>query len=372
MVSRAICSAFQAVIQYLAAGGTAPWAIAALRQASRGGGASLVLGAVALGVMVFAGDPQWAIVAAALGMLLAVEAHGARGGMRAAIAAGLGAALAAVQLVPGWAMLAETSRAAGLASADAVQWAFHPARVIELIVPGFFAGRPGPTPAPVFLWFEGESLYPLPFLQSVFIGLPVLLCALWGVRVSRAARWCGFAAAAVLWLAFGHRLLAAQALSWVPVWSSLRYAEKLVGPFTLLIAVLAGLGLPSFAARGLDSLRKAAWAGGPVLLTLAALAMAMGRTAYGPETWPAGIWPLVTLRLSAGLALSGGVLALLGVAAARHAGSAGTATVRERWVVALDSPPGCWHHPPRCTPDGATPACRRRWPNCGTRHSSRA
>jgi len=323
------------VIQYLSAAGTAPWAIAALRQAGRGGAAPAALGGAAFGVLVFAGDPQWAIVAAALGVMLATEAHGLSGGLRAALATGLGGALAAVQLVPGWAMLAETSRAAGLSSAEAVQWALHPARLLELLVPGFFAGRPGPTPALVFLWIEGESLYPLPFLPSVFVGFPTLLCALWGVRASREGRWCGCAAAVMLWLALGHRLFASQALSWVPVWGSFRYAEKLVGPFTLLVAVLAALGLPSFAACGLDRVRRAAWVGSPLLLALAPLAFGAGHMAPGPGAWPAGIWPLVASRFAAGFALSGGAMAMLAVAAVHHNERAGALAAGERWVVAL-------------------------------------
>ena len=324
-----------AVIQYLAAGGTAPWAIAALRHAGRGGLAVVALGALALGMTIFAGDPQWAMVAAALGIVLAIEAHGISAVPRTALAVVLGGALAAVQVFPGWAMIAETSRAAGLTSADAVQWALHPARVLELAVPGFFAGRPGPTPAPVFLWLEGASRYPLPFLPSVFVGLPVLLCAIWGVRASRTGRCCGAAAAALLWTALGHRLFAAQALSWVPVWGSFRYAEKLIGPFTLLLAVLAALGLPSFAALGLDRVRRAARLGAPMLLALAALAFWAGRMTPGPGSWPTGIWPLVTARVAAGFALGGGALALLAVVAARHPGPAGPAPARERWVVAL-------------------------------------
>jgi hypothetical protein len=324
-----------AVIQYLAAGGTAPWAIAALRLAGQGGPTSVVIGAGVFAILVFAGDPQWAIVAAALSTMLATERYGARGGSRVAVAAGIGGLLAAVQLLPSWAMLAETSRSGGLTAADAAQWAFHPARVLELVTPGFFGGRPGPTPAPVFLWLDGPSQYPLPFLQSVFIGLPVLLCAVWGIRASRAGRWIGIAAGVLLWLALGHWLFATQVLSWVPVWGSFRYTEKLVGPFTLLLALLAGLGLSSCAAHGLDRLRRPAWLSAPLLLALSALAFGAGGTMPGPESWPAEIWPLVTTRLGGSFALAGVTLALLAVVAARHSGSGDHVAARERWIVAL-------------------------------------
>ncbi len=324
-----------AVIQYLAAGGTAPWAIAALRFAGQRGPTSVAIGAGVFAILLFAGDPQWAIVAAALSVMLATERYGARGGARVAVAAGIGGLLAAVQLLPSWAMLAEANRSAGLSAADAIQWAFHPARALELVTPGLFGGRPGPTPAPVFLWLDGPSQYPLPFLQSVFVGLPVLLCAACGIRASRAGRWIGVAAGVLLWLALGHWLFATQALLWVPVWGSFRYTEKLVGPFTLLLAVLAGLGLPPFAAHGIDRLRRWACLGAPPLLALAALAFVAGGTLPGPESVPADVWPLVTTRLGGGFALAGATMVLLAVVAARHSGSGDHVVARERWTVAL-------------------------------------
>ncbi len=324
-----------AVIQYLAAAGTAPWAIVALRRAGRGDSAAVAIGAVLFAIQFFAGDPQWAMVAAGLGVMLAIEGRGIRGGLFAGAAAGLGGMLAAVQLIPGWVMLGEASRSAGLSAADTAQWAFHPVRLLELVVPGLFAGQPGPTPAPVFLWLDGSSQYPLPFLQSVFVGLPALLCAAWGVRVSRAARWCGVAAGALLWLALGHRLLATQALSWVPVWSSFRYSEKLVGPFTLLVAVLAGLGLPRFAARGIDRVRPVAWPAALLLAALAAGVFAAGRAIAGPASWPAGLWPLAAVRLAGGFALAGAAMAVLAVTATRYRDPGSQTSARERWVVAL-------------------------------------
>jgi hypothetical protein len=324
-----------AVIQYLAAAGAAPWTIWALRRAGRGDWVPVAIAGFLFAIQFFAGDPQWALVAAVLGVMLAIEQRGPRGGLMAAAAVALGGMLAAVQLLPGWSMLGETSRSAGLSAADTTQWAFHPVRLFELVVPGLFAGRPGPTPAAVFLWLDNRSAYPLPFLQSVFVGLPVLLCAAWGVGASRAARWCGVAAGVPLWMAFGHRLLAAQASSWVPIWSSFRYTEKLVGPFTLLVAVVAGLGLTRFATRGVDRGHRIAWPTAAVLAALAVTALAAGRTLAGPESWPAGIWPLIASRLAGGFALAGVAMAVLAVTAARRRDSGNQTLARERWVIAL-------------------------------------
>lgn len=319
-------------LQYLAAAGTAPWVVAALQRVGSAKTSPISIGAVAVAVLVFAGDPQWAIVAAALGTMLAIEKEGTSGAWRAGVSVGLGGTAAAVQLLPAWAMFAETNRSVALASVDITQWSFNPSRVLEFVVPGFFAGQPGPTPAPVFLWFEGESRYPLPFLPSVFIGLPLLMCAACGLRSSRPARWCSIAAGLLLWMAFGHRLYATQALSWIPVWRSFRYAEKMIGPFTLLLAVIAGIGLSSFAARGLDWTRRAALPGVPSLLGCAAVLFIVGRVSPGPEQWPAEIWPLLCARLAGGFFLAGGTLAVMTWAAARHPRGS---PVRERWVVAL-------------------------------------
>jgi hypothetical protein len=273
------------------------------------------------------------MVTIGVGLALAFEANGPRAWRTAAPAVAAGLALAAVQLLAGWSMYRQTGRPDGVTATDAAQWALHPARLLELLAPGFFAGRPGPTPAAVFLWFDRGSVYPLPFLQSVFVGLPVMLCAGWGWRSSRAARWCAGAAAVLLWLALGHRALATQALAWVPVWGAFRYAEKLVGPVTLLLAVMAGLGLPAAAERGVDGMRR--WAPGAAALLLAASAavVAAGHTRSAPASWPEGIWTPLADRLGAGLALAGGTLAMVSVAAARHPRPAGQAA-RERSVAA--------------------------------------
>ena len=225
--------------------------------------------------------------------MLAYERRGAPGLLRTVSAAALGVLVAAIQLVPSWALLPETSRGAGIAPADAAQWAFHPLRLFEFVVPGLFAGRPGPTPAEVYLWLDGPTQYPLPFLQSVFVGLPVLLCAAWGWKTSRAARWGGVAAVVLFWLALGQRAFASQALSWVPVWGSFRYAEKLIGPVTLLLAVLAGLGLPAFAGRGMTRLRNVRWPLAGACAALAAFVFVAGRTMPGPPSWPTGISAIV-------------------------------------------------------------------------------
>jgi hypothetical protein len=240
-----------AVLHYLAAAGTAPWAIAALRIAG-GRPLGVVVAALAMAALHFAGDPQWALVAVILGTALAIEHRGVRGLGGAAAGILLGTALAGIQLAPSWAYLSQSARGhMALTAAERAQWALAPWRLPELIAPGFFSGRPGLSlSAPVFATLgrssvpmdPSEPTYATPFVASVCIGAVLLALAVAGAGASRRGRLLAALAVLLLWLTLGVHLGADQALHWVPIWGSFRYAEKLVGPFTLCIAILAGLG----------------------------------------------------------------------------------------------------------------------------------
>ena len=229
-------------VQYLAAAGTAPWAIAALRQAR--GAASVAIASFVVAALLFAGDPQWALVAVCLGLALAAEGGGRRALLFAGAAAALGTLLASIQLLPAWVFLAQSSRgASGLPSVERLQWALAPARIVEFAAPGFFWGRPGvEAGAPVFQRLGGPTVYNMPFVPSVFLGAPLLAMAVAGGRVRRIGGTLAAAAAVLLWAAMGHHLGSEQALRAVPIWGSFRYSEKLIGPFTLCVALLAGAG----------------------------------------------------------------------------------------------------------------------------------
>ena len=185
------------------------------------------------------------------GALLAWDANGRAGLARAAFSVLAGTALAAIQFVPSWALLHASSRGGGLSLQDRMQWALSPARITEFVIPGFFAGLPGAGSDPVYSRLGGATMYPLPFLPSVFLGLPVLILAASGIRTSRTSRMLGWAALFFLWLSSGHLAGAGDALGWVPIWSSFRYAEKLIGPFTLCVSTLAAFGLERFIDRAL-------------------------------------------------------------------------------------------------------------------------
>jgi hypothetical protein len=216
----------------------------------------------------------------ALGAILGLEAAGTRGLGRAAAAVALGSALAAVQLLPAWALVGETARAAGLDPAERTQWALSPWRLVELVSPGFFAGRPGVSPdAAVFAWLGGATTHGQgrPFSPSIHVGAALLAMAAAGAVAGRLGRTLAILCAVLLWIAVGPFAGADQLLHHVPVWGSFRYAEKLVGPLTLCLALLAALGCDRLAASARG--RTAALAGA----TAASLALA----AAALFAWPA-------------------------------------------------------------------------------------
>jgi hypothetical protein len=303
-----------AILQYLAAAASAPWAVAGVRAAAAGGSASLVAGSAAVLVLHLAGDPQWTLVAAALGLALAASAEGGRGLARAVLPVVLGTGLAAVQLVPSWAYLSESLRGSGITGPDRLQWALAPARLLELFAPGLFAGRPGvENPAPVFAWLGGptQSLLTIPFLPSVHLGAAAVALALAGLRAGRDAKVLGAACAAVLWLALGPNLGATQATAWIPVWGAFRYSEKLVGPLSLCVAMLAGLGVDRLA-----GLTSRSWPRGLAVAGVASLLAYFAMAAFPAPAGAFRVEPATLERawsaVSRGFVLSGVALAALG------------------------------------------------------------
>lgn len=328
-----------AVIQYQYASATAPWAVAALLRAGRPGWAGAGPAALGVGALHLAGDPQWTLAAVALGTLLAAHAGGIAGAGRALLGIALGTLVGAVQLLPSWTFVAESERAGGLSEADRVQWALSPWRLAELVAPGFFAGRASEhLRAPVFLWLGGPTQSRLlrPFAPGIFVGGATLVLAAVGVASARAGKLLCGAALVAAWLALGHHAGAQQLLAGVPIWGAFRYSEKLVGPLTLCLAVLAGLGA--------DELQRAPRprAGRTALALAAAAALVAAGLALGSAgTAEDGAWGEAARALGLGLvhaAVALGVLGLVLVRGARRGGAAGPAlaalTLAAGWAAA--------------------------------------
>ncbi len=237
---------------FLAGLSTLPWVIAGLRHAAQPGTTPIVAGGAAVAAALLAGDAQVTAVGVLLGCALAADAGGSRALARAAGAVVLGALLGAAQLVPSAAHLDRTVRKLPLDEATRATWALSPWRLLELAVPGLFGSREPALDAPVFRALGGSPTFTLPFASSVHVGLVALLLAARGARGDRTSRVLAAAALLLLWLAMGPRLGAAQALGWLPIWGKFRYAEKLAGPATLCLALLAARGLD----RDLDGSRR--------------------------------------------------------------------------------------------------------------------
>jgi hypothetical protein len=297
---------------FLAGLATLPWLLAAARTAGAGARWGPLATALATACAFLSGDAQTALVGLALGILLAVDAGGARGAARALAGMGAGILLAGVQILPTGALLALTFRGVGLEPWETTKWPLEPGRLLEWIVPGLFRGPPAQIPAGA----SGEPLE-MAFAESVYLGVPLLLAATLGaLRRSRTAILLAIASIVLLWLALGHRLGARQLLEWVPIWSRFRYAEKLMAPLTLCACAIGALGVDAFATRPLGkgwtrALAAAAAIAGAALLALL-LAPAGTRALAVRLVGDAG--PFYRGTLAAGLPhLAAALLALLAV-----------------------------------------------------------
>ncbi|HTP26589.1 MAG TPA: hypothetical protein VMK12_13170 [Anaeromyxobacteraceae bacterium] len=305
-----------AVLTYLGAAATAPWTIAALCRAGRRVRWGLPVAALAVAVLWFAGDPQWAIVSLLAALALVLEEDGPHGLVPVGGAVALGTALAAIQLLPAAVFLNEATRSVGLSAAERAQWALSPWRIPEFFAPGLLAGRPGVTLGPpVFRWIDGspERFLGLPFVPSVFVGAALLVFAGAGAFGSRRGRMLAAGSALTLWLAFGHHAGAEQALHAVPIWGAFRYSEKLVGPLTLWLALLATLGADRLAGKATGSRWPASLLGGAVVLGGISVAATRGWSLWPLSRMPPAVADVASSQFAIGFGSA--ALALLALAA---------------------------------------------------------
>jgi hypothetical protein len=262
---------------FLAGASSLPWVLAAARAAGAGWRLGPAATALATACAFFSGDAQVALLGLVLGAALAAEAGGPRGLGRALAGFGPGLLLAGVQLAATRELLPLTARSLDLSAEELTRWALPPARLLEWIVPGLFRG-----PLEVVPRASSGRMLEFPFTESVYLGAPLLVAAALGARRSgrRAALLLALAAGVLLWLALGHHLGARQLLDVVPLWNKFRYAEKLVGPLALVLAMLAALGADAFGAGRLGARWTGALAGAAlaVAATLLALRLAPGTT----------------------------------------------------------------------------------------------
>jgi hypothetical protein len=231
-------------LPFLAGAASLPWLLAAGRSTGLGHRFGSVGLAVAAAATALSGDVHAFVVGCALALALSIHGGGLAALARTAAGMAIGVLVSGIQLLPSWAFLPHTARSMDLEPAMRAQWALSPYRLLEFALPGAFGGRPAATT--VFQALEPGSLFPMPFAASVFVGSAVVAGAVAAFRIPR-ARPLLWAVPVLLWASLGQRLGSEQLLHSVPVIGGLRYAEKFVGPLSLILALLAAVGLPRLA-----------------------------------------------------------------------------------------------------------------------------
>ena len=182
---------------------------------------------------------------------------------------GVMVALAAVQLLPATVLLQRSLRGAiGFPFSQNTYWSLHPLQLISTFVAGF----PDPMFTSQSLWTPVLNFDNKPYFPSLFLGfVPLVLACIGGVLGrDRRRRFAGWAALAVLLLAFGRFTpLYRLALFAVPLLKLVRFPIKLLVPVVLLVALLAGWGI--------DAVRRPEdWQTGRAARVLALLGIAAG------------------------------------------------------------------------------------------------
>lgn len=206
-----------------------------------------------------AGEPVTMAVTAGLALALSfvVGAPGtsnsrwrqrARATLAVAGGLGLGAVVAAVQLLP-MADAVQGSARPRISSKDF--WSFHPLALVETVAPhlfGDFFQTPMLEDAP---WLGALNSGREPFFYSVYIGSAVLTLALVGIVASTRRRWIGFwAAVSLIGLvaAFGGNTpIYPLVRTYVPALGSFRFPVKYLLVSVMALAALVAAGWEALA-----------------------------------------------------------------------------------------------------------------------------
>jgi hypothetical protein len=152
-------------------------------------------------------------------------------------------ALCAVQFLPSVELFSNSHRGAqGLRSGETSNWSLHPLLLMEMLVPDFY----GPALISPTSWNALVEDGSNPYFISVFMGFVPLFFALagWAFGRDRRRNFVTGAAILILLLSFGRFTpLFSLAYLLVPLLSLVRFPVKLLVPFVMLIAILAGWGL---------------------------------------------------------------------------------------------------------------------------------
>jgi hypothetical protein len=226
-----------------------PWTLAAADAtlaAPPGGWHRLAAGtAAALALQLVNGEPS-TVVMSGLG-LAAVTAHGAlrspKSAPRILLPLLLALALAAVQLVPTLARLADSPRSRGLGAAEATLWSLPPARLVELGLPRFFGDPTRHSEGLFFGWTVNDRNFP--YVVSLYPGLLLTLLALVALlswRIPLRGVWVALLAIG-LFIALGRHNPAFEPVRGVlPFLAVLRFPERFAALALAAVTLAGALG----------------------------------------------------------------------------------------------------------------------------------
>lgn len=290
----------------------------------------------ALACCMLGGEPQSMLIGGVLGAAFAPALAPGRSLARTAGAVAAwgacAALLAAPAVLPALSQVARSSRPGGTRAAERGVFAVPPVRLAGLALPWAFDEtmeevRPADGRAPYFEYLADLPGTSTPFSTSIALGVPALLLAACAAGRRRGAVLLG--GALVLALAATGPALPVDALlrAVVPGLGYFRYAEKMLGPATLLFALAAALG----ADRALSRARPLALGAAAAGLFLVAARGALAAVRPAAQAWlqarghthAAIAAALEVDALGAALSVEGGLaLALAAIAFAASRGAA--------------------------------------------------
>lgn len=165
-------------------------------------------------------------------------------------------ALCAVELLPASHLLANSRRGLeGLPYRETTYWSFNPLKIVEFALPNFY----GDSLNAPSVWDIALNARNNPYFLSVFLGFIPLFFAGLGLIFGREQRkkFAAYAAGGLLLLSFG-RFTPVFALAYLlfPPLDLVRFPVKLLTPFALLVALLAGWGIDAFRNSATDWARR--------------------------------------------------------------------------------------------------------------------
>ena len=247
-------------------------------------------GALATGLLLLNGEPATILLSAlgAIAMALAAIAAPSETPFdrrralttvgRLVLSAALGLALAAVQIVPAFHLLADSPRAGGLEQGSANAWSMPPARFLELAAPRLFGDPALEESGLFFSWGIHDRNYP--YVVALYPGLAVTVLGFAGLfsprKLPRRGAWLALTILGFTF-ALGRFLPGYEAIRHsVPILALLRYPEK--------FAILALLALAFAAALTWQRLLAQARAGDRHAATVP-FAIAAGVALIAAATW---------------------------------------------------------------------------------------